>query len=102
MAGCAVLVLLPLIIGVGAVMALFFLGLPLYAAFALFMTIACIVARVVLQRRGVFERYAGDQTWRRYAVLCARWGLVALAVFFGVTALIAGFGFWFFFGLQIF
>lgn len=95
MAGCCVIILIPLIIGAGIVFGLLLFGLPIYAAFALITSVLCGVGYGLLRRRGVFERYAADTTWRRYAALAGKWVLVACCAFYGLTGLAALVGTWF-------
>ena len=97
MGGCFMIILLPVLIGAGLVLAMFFFALPLYAAFAAIAVLLAVVAYIVLRKNGIFERYEGDGTWRGTAATVAKWLLRLCMIFFalsGIAALAAWFVFY--------
>lgn len=90
MGGCIVLVLLPLIMGVGLVLGLAFLALPLYAAFSAIMLILLVAAYGIARRRGLIERYQADGTWRRPVSIAAVWLARFAIAYFALSGIVAG------------
>ena len=97
MGGCFAILLLPVLIGTGVVIGALYFALPIYAVFAVVMVLFAAVAYALLQRNGIFTRYAEDDTWRRPVSVAAKWLLRFDIAFFIVTGILAVVGWAFFF-----
>lgn len=89
MGGCFMIVLLPVLIGVGVVSALIFFMLPIYAVFAVVMALFAAIAYFLLRRNNMFTRYEDDKTWRKPAAIATKWILRFGIAFFAVTGLLS-------------
>lgn len=94
MGGCCVIVLIPILMGMGIVMAALFFALPLYAVIALIMMLLAVAAYLVLRKHDMFTRYEADGTWRGPAATVVKWLLrfdIAFFVLTGVAAIVSWF-----------
>ena len=94
MGGCCVIVLIPILMGMGIVMAALFFALPLYAVIALIMVLLAVAAYLVLRKHDMFTRYEADGTWRGPAATVVKWLLrfdIAFFVLTGVAAIVSWF-----------